>query len=97
YLRELPVDIVKIDGSFVKNMTDSPVDQAMLRAMNDIAHALGKQTVAEFVEDDTHLELLKEFKVDYAQGYYIDKPKLICEVFPMLYDNVHSIKNHSGN
>ncbi|MFV1984167.1 MAG: EAL domain-containing protein, partial [Thiohalomonadales bacterium] len=43
YLRELPVDIVKIDGSFVKNMTDSPVDQAMLRAMNDIAHALGKQ------------------------------------------------------
>jgi diguanylate cyclase (GGDEF)-like protein/PAS domain S-box-containing protein len=93
YLRELPVDIVKIDGSFVKNMTNSPVDQAMLKAMNDIAHALGKQTVAEFVEDDTHLELLKAFKIDYAQGYFIDKPKLINEVFPMLDNNIQQIKN----
>lgn len=84
YLRELPVDIVKIDGSFVKNMTSSPVDQAMLKAMNDIAHSLGKQTVAEFVEDSNHLKLLKIFGVDYAQGYHIDKPKLIHEVFPIL-------------
>ncbi|MFV2059102.1 MAG: EAL domain-containing protein [Gammaproteobacteria bacterium] len=95
YLRELPVDIVKIDGSFVKNMTNSPVDQAMLKAMNDIAHALGKQTVAEFVEDDTHLELLKAFNIDYAQGYFIGKPKLIKEVFPMLENNIHPIKNLS--
>ncbi len=96
YLRELPVDIVKIDGSFVKNMTNSPVDQAMLKAMNDIAHALGKETVAEFVEDETHLELLKAFNVDYAQGYLIDKPKLINEVFPMLENNIHSIKSKTG-
>jgi len=99
YLRELPVDIVKIDGSFVKNMTNSPVDQAILKAMNDIAHALGKQTVAEFVEEETHLELLKAFGIDYAQGYYIDKPKLINEIFPNLNENnnnVHDISKHSG-
>jgi len=97
YLRELPVDIVKIDGSFIKNITNSPVDQAILKAMNDIAHALGKQTVAEFVEEETHLELLKVFGVDFAQGYYIDKPKLINEIFPMLDNcNVHPIAKKSG-
>ncbi|VAW99662.1 diguanylate cyclase/phosphodiesterase (GGDEF & EAL domains) with PAS/PAC sensor(s) [hydrothermal vent metagenome] len=92
YLRELPVDIVKIDGSFVQNMTNSAVDQAMLKAMNDIAHSLGKQTVAEFVEHERHLQLLQNFGIDYAQGYYIDKPKLIYDVFPMLNDNVMPFK-----
>ncbi len=98
YLRELPVDIVKIDGSFVKNMISSPVDQAMLKAMNDIAHSLGKQTVAEFVEQDSHLKLLKLFGVDYAQGYYIDKPKLIYEIFPILDTkncNINALNNNS--
>ncbi len=74
YLRELPVDYVKIDGRFVKNLAANPVDQAMVRAMNDIAHALGKQTVAEFVEDEASLKLLAEFGVDYAQGYYLGRP-----------------------
>lgn len=74
YLQELPVDYVKIDGRFVKNLAASPVDQAMVRAMNDIAHALGKQTVAEFVEDEASLSLLAEFGVDYAQGYYLGRP-----------------------
>lgn len=74
YLKELPVDYVKIDGRFVKNLAANPVDQAMVRAMNDIAHALGKQTVAEFVEDEASLKLLAEFGVDYAQGYYLGRP-----------------------
>mgnify|MGYP001560795271 FL=1 len=74
YLQELPVDYVKIDGRFVKNLAANPVDQAMVRAMNDIAHALGKQTVAEFVEDEASLKLLAEFGVDYAQGYYLGRP-----------------------
>lgn len=74
YLQELPVDYVKLDGRFVKNLAASTVDQAMVRAMNDIAHALGKQTVAECVENGASLKLLVEFGVDYAQGYYLGRP-----------------------
>lgn len=84
YLRELPVDIVKIDGRFVKNMTNSIVDQSMVKAMNEIAHALGKETVAEFVEDQTHYQLCSAIGIDYVQGYYFDKPKLIEDIFEFL-------------
>jgi len=84
YLRELSVDIVKIDGRFVKNLTNSDVDQSMVKAMNDISHALGKKTVAEFVEDKRHFELIREIGIDYAQGYYFDKPRLIEEIFPFI-------------
>lgn len=76
YLRDLPVDIVKIDGRFVKNLAKSPVDQAMVRAMNDIAHALGKKTVAEFVEDEDSFQLLRQYGVDSCQGYLLGKPQL---------------------
>jgi len=84
YLRELPVDIVKIDGKFVRDLTDSSVDQAIVKAMNEIAHALGKETVAEFVEDQSQLALLKKMGVDFAQGYYLGKPEKIESVFPLL-------------
>ncbi len=77
YLRDLPVDCIKIDGRFVKNLDTSPVDQAMVRAMNDIAHALGKQTVAEFVENEESFRLLAEFGVDYGQGYHLGRPDVI--------------------
>ncbi len=76
-LRELPVDYVKIDGRFVRNMTVNTVDQAMVRAMNDIAHALGKRTIAEFVEDEECFRMLCEYGVDYAQGMYLGRPELI--------------------
>jgi diguanylate cyclase (GGDEF)-like protein/PAS domain S-box-containing protein len=77
YLRDLHVDIIKIDGRFVKNMATSPVDQAMVRAMNEIAHALGKQTVAEFVENEESFRLLAEFGVDYGQGYHLGRPDVM--------------------
>lgn len=77
YLRDLPVDTVKIDGRFVKNLAKNPVDQAMVKAMNDIAHALGKHTVAEFVENEESLQLLKEYGVDYAQGYHLGRPEVV--------------------
>ena len=80
YLRELPVDFVKIDGRFVRNMAVNIVDQAMVRAMNDIAHALGKRTIAEFVEDEECFRLLSEYGVDYAQGLYLGRPDLISTV-----------------
>ena len=76
YLKDLPVDYVKIDGRFVKNMADSAVDQAMVKAMNEIAHALGKQTIAEFVENEECFLLLAEFGVDYGQGYYLGRPEI---------------------
>jgi diguanylate cyclase (GGDEF)-like protein/PAS domain S-box-containing protein len=78
YLRELPVDFVKIDGRFVKNLATSPVDQAMVKAMNEIAHALGKQTIAEFVENEESFRLLSLFGVDYAQGYHLGRPELVA-------------------
>ncbi len=74
YLKHLPVDKLKIDGSFVKNLAYSGVDQAMVQSMNQIAHALNKETIAEFVENEETLGLLKLYGVDYAQGHYLSKP-----------------------
>jgi diguanylate cyclase (GGDEF)-like protein/PAS domain S-box-containing protein len=74
YLKHLPVDKLKIDGSFVKGMAHSSVDQAMVESMNQVAHALGKRTVAECVENEETLVLLKEMCVDLAQGNYLGRP-----------------------
>lgn len=74
HLRNLPVDYVKIDGFFVKDITDDDVSYAVVRSMNDISHAMGKKTVAEFVETEQCLILLEKIGIDYAQGYYIGKP-----------------------
>ncbi|MDO8704857.1 MAG: EAL domain-containing protein, partial [Sulfuricaulis sp.] len=74
YLKDLPVNSVKIDGRFVKNLAVNLVDQAMVKAMNEIAHALGKQTVAEFVENEESFKMLATFGVDFAQGYYLGRP-----------------------
>jgi diguanylate cyclase (GGDEF)-like protein len=75
YLKNLPVDKLKIDGSFVKGLADTRMDQAMVQSMNQIAHALGKKTIAEFVENEATLDMLRAYGVDYAQGYYLSKPK----------------------
>jgi EAL domain-containing protein (putative c-di-GMP-specific phosphodiesterase class I) len=77
YLKHLPVDKLKIDGGFVKGMAHSSVDQAMVESMNQIAHALGKQTVAECVENEETLQMLKEMGIDRAQGNYIGRPNPI--------------------
>jgi diguanylate cyclase (GGDEF)-like protein/PAS domain S-box-containing protein len=74
YLKFLPADYLKIDGGFVQNLARDPVDQAIVQSMNQVAHALGKQTIAEFVEDEKSLQLLKSYGVDYAQGYYLGRP-----------------------
>lgn len=75
YLRRLPVDYVKIDGSFVRHLAKNFEDRLFVKAINDVAQGLGKKTIAEFVEDEVSLQLLTEFGVDYAQGYYIGKPQ----------------------
>ncbi len=75
YLKHLPVDKLKIDGAFVQGLAHSSVDQAMVRSMNQVAHALGKQTIAEYVEDATTLRILRSLGLDYAQGNFIGKPR----------------------
>ncbi len=77
YLKTLPVDYVKIDGIFVKDILDDQVDLAMVRSINDIGHLMGKKTIAEFVENQAIADTLKQVGVDYAQGYGISKPRPI--------------------
>lgn len=74
YLKTIPVDYLKIDGSFVKNMVNNEIDRGIVEACNSIAHAAGLITVAEFVEDDEISSLLKIIGVDFAQGFGIVKP-----------------------
>jgi len=73
-LKSLPSDFVKIDGQFVKNMARGSTDRAIVTAMNDVAHSLGRSTVAEFVESPEVIRLLKICGVDKVQGYYISPP-----------------------
>lgn len=75
YLKNLPVDYLKIDGSLVKDIVSDPIDRAMVDAINRIGQVMGIHTVAEFVENDEILASLRELGVDYAQGYGIDRPK----------------------
>jgi diguanylate cyclase (GGDEF)-like protein/PAS domain S-box-containing protein len=74
YLKHLPVDYVKIDGSFVRDMVHDPVDRAMVEAIHSIGHVMGKRTIAESVETVEIIDLLKMIGVDYAQGYGIARP-----------------------
>ncbi len=83
YLRELPLDIVKIDGSFIKQLPSNPKDQVFVKALTDMANALGKETIAEFVEDEPTLQLLAELGVNYAQGYHIGRPSPMIPVIPV--------------
>ncbi|MEJ2508245.1 MAG: EAL domain-containing protein [Gammaproteobacteria bacterium] len=84
YLKHLPVDKLKIDGSFVQGLAHTSVDQAMVQSMNQIAHALGKVTIAEFVQDETTLDLLRSYGVDFAQGHYVGRPRT-CLKRPLLH------------
>ncbi|MEJ2398592.1 MAG: EAL domain-containing protein [Gammaproteobacteria bacterium] len=84
HLKRLPVDYIKIDGMFVKDITTDPMDMAIVRSITNIAHSLGKETIAEFVESAEVLTLLKESGVDYIQGFYVARPQasLISKVKP---------------
>ena len=75
YLKHLPVDYLKIDGGFVKDMADDPIDRAMVEAINNVGHVMGKQTIAEFVDGERIIAALREIGVDYAQGYGVAKPR----------------------
>ena len=74
YLKNFPVDYLKIDGSFVKDLIDDPIDAAMVKSINEIGQIMGKKTVAEFVENQAIADALTEMGVDYAQGYHFSVP-----------------------
>jgi EAL domain-containing protein (putative c-di-GMP-specific phosphodiesterase class I) len=74
YLKHLPVDYLKIDGGFVKNILSDRSDRAMVEMIHHVGLVMGKSTIAEFVESDEIAELLREIGIDYAQGYAVARP-----------------------
>lgn len=80
YLKSLPVDYLKIDGSFIRDLLDDPIDLAMVRSINDIGHLMGKKTIAEFIENDEIKEQLQRLGVDFAQGFGISEPRPLKEL-----------------
>jgi EAL domain-containing protein (putative c-di-GMP-specific phosphodiesterase class I) len=74
HLKHLDVDFLKIDGSFIQGLLEDPVDRAVITAINNIAHSVGKRTVAEYVDRPEVLAALHACGVDYVQGYYIGRP-----------------------
>ena len=80
YLKNLPVDFLKIDGLFVKDILEDKIDWTMVKAINEVGHVMNKKTIAEFVENQNIFELLKTLGVNYAQGYGIAKPVPLREL-----------------
>jgi len=80
YLKHIACDYVKIDGEFIRHIADDPTDRLLVRALVQISRGMGKFTVAEQVEDAETLELLREYGVDFVQGYHLDRPRPVEEV-----------------
>ncbi|MGA2840513.1 MAG: EAL domain-containing protein [Steroidobacteraceae bacterium] len=79
YLKHFPVDFLKIDGSFVKEILHDPIDREMVRSINEIGHLTGKQTIAEFAENLEIINMLRSLGVDYAQGYGVSQPQRVLK------------------
>jgi EAL domain-containing protein (putative c-di-GMP-specific phosphodiesterase class I) len=80
YLKTLPVDYVKIDGSFISDIVIDPLGRSIVNGINQIAHTMKLQTIAEFVESQSVVEELQRLKIDYAQGFHICMPFPISEL-----------------
>jgi len=80
YLKNLPFNILKIDGTFIRDIANSDIDKTMVKSFSEVAKALGMATVAEFVENETILNIIKELGVEYSQGYGIAKPEPLSEL-----------------
>jgi EAL domain-containing protein (putative c-di-GMP-specific phosphodiesterase class I) len=81
-LKHLPVDYLKIDGSFIRDLPNNKVDQHLVRAMVEVARALRKRTVAEFVSSPEILKVVRDSGVDYAQGFFVGKPDAVENLLP---------------
>ena len=84
YLKNLPMDFLKIDGGLVRHIVENPIDAAMVGAINDIGHVMGLQTIAEYVENDAIRNKLASIGVDYIQGFGIEIPH------PLLVDSLET-------
>ncbi|MCP4934420.1 MAG: EAL domain-containing protein, partial [bacterium] len=80
YLKNLPVDYLKIDGMFVKDMVNNPIDRAMVKSINEIGQVMGMETIAEFVENEETIALLGTIGVDYVQGYAFGRPAPLLDI-----------------
>ena len=82
YLKNLPVDYLKIDGQFIRNVVDDTVDESMVKAISSVGHAMGIETIAERVETKQVLEKLGSLGIEFAQGYYIARPASVQSFHP---------------
>ena len=74
YLKQLPVDYLKIDGNFIIDMVNDPIDRAMVKSINEVGHVMGIKTIAEYIETKELKTLAKEIGIDFGQGYRLGKP-----------------------
>lgn len=87
-LKRLPVDYLKLDGSFIRDLPNDEEDRHLVKAMVEVARGLGKETIAEFVEDAETVAILRESGVDYAQGYHVGRPRPVTEIWPASMEEV---------
>ena len=80
YLKNMPVDYLKIDGTFIKDMINNPCDFAVVKSICEIGQFMGKKVIAEFVESDEILEILRKIGVNYGQGYGIERPRMLKDL-----------------
>lgn len=92
YLGQLPVDYIKIDGSFIRSLLISQESRVIVQAVADIAAGFGKQAIAEFVDQEALLPILTSYGIAYGQGFHLGKPSRVAETFP----HTHSMPSPSG-
>jgi EAL domain-containing protein (putative c-di-GMP-specific phosphodiesterase class I) len=83
YLNEFPVDYLKIDGNFVKNIDQSAFNKSVIESISQIGHSLGLKIVAEFVENQSIMDCLDTSLIDYVQGYAIEYPRPVDDLFDL--------------
>lgn len=83
YLKNLPVDYLKIDGCFIRDILEDEIHESMVRAINQVSHIMGLKTIAEYVDNNETLERLKDIGIDYAQGYGIQKPFPVKQILKL--------------
>ncbi len=93
YLKQFPIDFIKIDGAFIKNIARDMEDRVLVKTIVEAARAFNLKTIAEFVENQEIIDLLAEIGVDYAQGYYINKPASFDETWPALPQDIRAATN----
>ena len=96
YLKMMPVDYLKIDGAFVRDFMFDPVDRTMVRAINELGHLLGKQTIAKYVESLEVVDELKKMGIDHIQGYVYSQPQSLDDFAQVLGPRMFVVSSGTG-